>query len=391
MSARLIALSLAFGLLLAPAARAETDLNGLLKPVLEKYGLPALAAAVAKDGKIIATGAVGTRVMGMDIPVAIDDRFHLGSDTKAMTATLAGKLIDEGRLAWDTTIGEVLGPVIPNLKPKFAAIPLDQLLSHTSGLPSDNQEIVDLYFANAYEVTPTEYRRQIISDWATTHDIEETDGKTFRYSNLGYMIVGAMIEQVTGQPWENLMQTEIFAPLGLKTAGLGPQATTGLYDAPVGHVIDDTSGKVTPHPWGAGADVPSVLGPAGTAHMSVGDFATWAGWNAGEGKRGPAIIKAETLKKLHTPHVTMEIPNPKPGTPKSGSYGFAWGMVKFAWSDRPLLTHNGSNSMNLATIMVDPEIDLGFVVATNFPGLKADAALLEAAEALYKEFGPAAK
>jgi CubicO group peptidase (beta-lactamase class C family) len=391
MSARLIALSFALGLALAPAAQAETGLNDLLKPVLEKYDLPAIAAAVAKDGKIVAVGAVGTRVMGMDIPVAVDDRFHLGSDTKAMTATLAGKLIDDGKLSWTTTIGEVLGPVIPGLKPKFAAIPLEQLLSHTSGLPSDNQEIVDLYFANAYEVTPTEYRRQIISDWGTRHEPEETDGKTFRYSNLGYMIVGAMIEQVTGQPWENLMQTEIFAPLGLKTAGLGPQATTGLYDAPVGHWIDDKTGKVTPHPWGAGADVPSVLGPAGTAHMSVGDFATWAGWNAGEGKRGPAIIKAETLKKLHTPHVTMEIPDPKPGTPKSGSYGFAWGMVKFAWSDRPLLTHNGSNSMNLATIVVDPESDLGLVVATNFPGDKADAALLEVAEALYREFGPAAK
>lgn len=150
MSIRLIVLSFALGLLLAPAARAEADLDGLLKPVRDKYGLPALAAAVAKDGKVVALGAVGTRVLGMDLPVARDDRFHIGSDTKAMTATIAGKLIEEGKLDWNTTIGEVLGPVIPNLKPKFAAIPLEQLLSHTSGLPSDDQEIADLYFANAY-------------------------------------------------------------------------------------------------------------------------------------------------------------------------------------------------------------------------------------------------
>ncbi len=197
MSARMIALTVAFGLLLAPAADAETNLDGLLAPIRAKYDLPSLGAAVVKDGALVAAGAVGTRVVGMEIPVIVDDRFHLGSDTKAMTATIAGRLIDEGKLDWNTTIGEVLGPVIPNLKPKFAAIPLEQLLSHTSGLPSDNQEIVDLYFANAYEVTPTEYRRQIISDWGTRHEPGETDGKTFHYSNLGFLIGGAMIEQIT--------------------------------------------------------------------------------------------------------------------------------------------------------------------------------------------------
>jgi CubicO group peptidase (beta-lactamase class C family) len=199
-----------------------------------------------------------------------------------------------------------------------------------------------------------------------------------------------MIEQVTGQPWENLIQKEIFEPLGLKTAGLGPQATMGLYDAPVGHDIDDGTGKVTPRPWGPSADAPAVIGPAGIAHMSVADLATWAAWNAGEGKRGPAIVKPETLKRLHAPHVTMDIANPKPGTPKSGSYGFAWGLVKFDWSAAPLLTHNGSNSMNLATILVDTDNDIGIVIATNFPGEKADAALLELTELLYTKFGPAA-
>lgn len=102
---------------LSSVARADGTLSDLLEPIRAQYQLPALGAAIVKDGKIVAQGAVGVRVLGMDIPVTQEDRFHLGSDGKAMTATLAGMLIDEGKLRWDSTIGEVLGPVLPDLKP----------------------------------------------------------------------------------------------------------------------------------------------------------------------------------------------------------------------------------------------------------------------------------
>jgi hypothetical protein len=174
----------------------------------------------------------------------------------------------------------------------------------------------------------------------------------------------------------------------LKTAGLGPQATFGRYDAPVGHRVGD-DGTVTPMPWGQSADAPPVMGPAGIAHMSILDFATWAAWNAGEGHRGPALVKPETLKKLHEAHVrTPVIENPKPGTPKTGEYAFGWGLAKMDWTPKPVITHNGSNSLNLAMILLDTDNDLGIVVTTNIPGQKADTALLEMAKALYGEYGP---
>ena len=97
----------------APAAAQERSLNDTLEPLRIKYGLPALAGAVAVKGRIVAAGAVGTRVHDRKIPVTLDDRFHLGSDTKAMTATIAGMLVDEGKLRWDSTVGEILGSDIP--------------------------------------------------------------------------------------------------------------------------------------------------------------------------------------------------------------------------------------------------------------------------------------
>jgi CubicO group peptidase (beta-lactamase class C family) len=383
-----IARGLALVALIACSSTAHADgvLSDVLEPIRAQYELPALAAAVVKDGKIVAQGAVGVRVLGLDIPVTQEDRFHLGSDGKAMTATLAGMMIDEGKLRWDSTIGEVLGPVIPGLKPKFAAITLEQLLSHTSGIPSDTEEMLKLYFdPEVFDYTLTAYRLRMISEWGTTHELTVPAGSTFQYSNLGYAIVGAMIEQASGKPWEYLITTRIFEPLGLTSAGLGPQATFGKYDAAIGHAVD-ANGKITPRPWGPAADGPAVVGPAGIAHMNVADFATWAGWNAGEGKRGPALVKPETLKRLHQAHIKTEIPKPKPGTPKSGSYALGWGISKFDWTDKPVLTHNGSNSMNLAMILVDVHNDAGIVVVTNFPGDKADAALLETAKELYERY-----
>ena len=87
----------------------------------------------------------------------------------------------------------------------------------------------------------------------------------------------------------------------------------------------------------------------------------------------------------------MTVENPKPGTPKSGSYAFGWGISKFDWSDRPLLTHNGSNGMNLAAILVDVDADTGIVVMMNFPGDKADAAVLETFKQLYGRYVTSAK
>jgi CubicO group peptidase (beta-lactamase class C family) len=78
----------------------QESLNRTLEPYLKEFTLPALAAAVFKDGAVIASGVAGTRRAGEDIPVTIGDRFHLGSDSKAFTALLAGQFVEQGKLRW---------------------------------------------------------------------------------------------------------------------------------------------------------------------------------------------------------------------------------------------------------------------------------------------------
>ncbi len=163
----------------------------------------------------------------------------------------------------------------------------------------------------------------------------------------------------------------------------------GKLDAAVGHQLDK-DGTITPMPWGPAADVPAVVGPAGAAHMSVLDFAAWAGWHAGRGKRGPALVKPETLEAIYRPRVsTGKLAHAGPGAPHEGEYALGWGVLKFDWSNGPLLEHNGSNSLNLAKILVDQEQDIGIVVMTNFPGKSAEDACKAVMETLYRRFANA--
>lgn len=366
------------------AAYAADDVSPLIEQIRAKHNLPALATVVMKKGEIVATGAAGTRMLGKDIPATVEDRFHIGSDTKAMTAVIAGTMVDKGLLKWDSTVGEVLGDTVAGMSAGLSAVKLSQLLSHSSGMPSDNEAMIQIYFnSNALEENPDTLRIKAIE---TLKDMEPKvpEGSPFQYSNFGYLIAGAMIEKVAGKPWEELIQEIIFQPLDLKSAGLGPQVTTGLYDAAVGHRVNE-DGTITPVPWGPPSQVPPVVAPAGDAHMSVIDFARWGDWTA-QGGVSPKIVEPATFAEIIKPHVkTPPLPNPPPGTPGEGEYAFGWGWVNFAWTGHPVLTHNGSNGMNLAKIFVDPELGITVAAVTNMPGKEADAALTEMVEAVYTQ------
>jgi CubicO group peptidase (beta-lactamase class C family) len=370
----------------AGSASARDSLDSLLTPYLDKYGLPALAAAVVMDGKVVAVGAVGTRRAGANIPVTVNDRFHLGSDTKAMTSLLAATYVEEGKLRWESTMADVFPELAEKMDSGLRRVTLTQFLSHTSGVPSDNDVFGNLLEKSMLqEGNLDEMRYWLVKQWST-QPLASEPGTKFAYANMNYVIAGAMIERVGGKTWDELITERIFTPLGLRTAGLGPQATLGRIDATLGHLMID--GKPKAFLAGPNGDNPAVVGPAGIAHMSVLDFARWAGWNAGEGKRGPKLVRPETLRKLHTPVISMAIKNPVPGTPASGKYALGWGEVVVDWAPGPFLEHAGSNTLNLARIWVDPKRDFAMVTLTNIGGSKADQALMALARELGVMYGP---
>jgi CubicO group peptidase (beta-lactamase class C family) len=367
-----------------PLQAAEPQsLDQTLNPYLQQFGLPALAAAVFQNGTIVASGAVGTRRAGMQIPVTINDRFHIGSDSKAFTAVLAGQFVQEGKLRWDATPADVFPELKAEMNPEFAKITLEQLLSHSSGLSDKSiSDLIDRSYQQ--EGNMDEVRYWMVKQMAPS-PLDHARGSKFDYCNLGYVIAGAMIERVGQKTWEELIEVRIFQPMDLKTAGFGPQASLGKVDAPLGHVL--VNGKAKAMLAGPNGDNPLILGPAGTIHMSVLDFAKWVAWNAGEGKRGPNLVSAEVLKKIHTPVIsTGSREGAAPGTPKTGGYALGWGSAQLSWAATPAITHTGSNNMNLATTLFWPEKDFGIVMMTNIAGKVSDEGLQKLAAELYKEF-----
>ncbi len=322
------------------------NISALLAPIIQKRDVPGMAAAVVSKGELVAIGVAGVRTRGKPDKIAINDRFHLGSDTKAMTAMLCGILVDEGKLKWDQTLGQTFPELRKSMDPQYQAVTLQQLLTHRGGAPGDltKDELWGKLWQ--YKGTPTGARRFLL-EGVTSKPPEATPGTKYIYSNAGVAMAGHMAEKVTGKSWEDLMREKIFRPLGMTTAGFGAPGTRAKNDQPRGHKSDGT--PVEPGP---GADNPVAIGPAGIVHCSIGDWAKFAAANLPSAKT--KLVKPETLTKLHTP---------APGQPP---YAMGWMIAgNQPWAGGPALTHAGSNTMWFAVVWLAPAKDFAVLVACN--------------------------
>jgi CubicO group peptidase (beta-lactamase class C family) len=325
------------------------DVSPLVTPIIQKYDVPGMAVAVVQSGETVALGVAGVRARGKPDKIATDDRFHIGSDTKAMTAMLCGILVDEGKLKWDQTLGKTFPEFKKSMHPQYQAVTLEQLFTHHGGAPGELEK--DELWGKLWQHkgTPTSARRMLLQG-VTSKPPEATPGEKYIYSNAGFSMAGHMAEKVTGKSWEDLTREKIFRPLGMTTAGFGAPGTRAKNDQPRGHEADGSPVKPGP-----GADNPVAIGPAGIVHCSIGDWAKFAAANLPSAKT--KLVKPETLEKLHTP-----VP-PGPGEP---SYAMGWIVAdNQPWAGGPALTHAGSNTMWMAIAWIAPQKDFAVLVACN--------------------------
>lgn len=345
----------------APAVAAElTDLASVLEPLRTKHSLPALGGAIVADGKLVALGACGERELGGSVAVSASDLWHLGSCTKAMTATLAARLVEQGKIGWDASVESVFPQWKDKLHDDWRATTLEQLLTNRGGAPGSPPR--ELWIAlGSREGTPQQNRTWFVGELLALEP-EAKAGTKFIYSNQGFTIAGAMLEAATGKSWEELMRAELFAPLGMTSAGFGAPGSAEAVDQPRGHAKK----PVKPGPR---ADNPAAIGPAGTVHASLADWAKFANAHL-EGARGKSsFLKPESWKKLHT-------------APAGGDYAMGWGTAERSWAGGGTLSHSGSNTMWFCTIWLAPEKGEAYLVTTNTGADVASKACDEAVGAL---------
>ena len=313
-----------------------------IKSLQQKNGLPGFGAASIVNGEIEVNTA-GVRRIEFPAPLISTDSFHLGSCSKAMTATLAAILIEEGHLNWNSKLTDLLPNI--TIHPDFQNLTFEMLLAHRSGIIQDGPSSFPndwLFKALQNPSVTTVEAKLLYAKNVLTRKPQSTPGSKFNYHNGGYIVAGHIMEQLTGQSWETLMQEKLFDPLGMKTCGTGP--TWGHYK----------NGSTT---YSVKADNPPAYSPAAGIHCSMEDWGKFLT----EHLKGEGIVRAASFNKLHTVAANDG---------SNYTYG-GWIKVQLDWASGPVLTHNGSNSWNYAQVWIAPTENSIFMLGANIGGNEA--------------------
>jgi CubicO group peptidase (beta-lactamase class C family) len=306
---------------------------------------PGCAVLVARKGEVIYRKAFGMANLELNVPMRPDNVFRIASLTKQFTAVAILQLSEKGLLSVDDDIKKF----IPDFR-STERITIANLLSHTSGIKN---------------ITETEYmneaRRKNSSPAELVAMIKKLPsdfppGTAFRYSNSGYLLLGYIIEKVSGKSYEEYIAENIFKPLHMDRA---------YYDHAQQVVPGRASGySAISETQFVNADFLDQSFPysAGALMMSVDDMYKWH-----KGLYGYTIVKRETLEKAHAPFVLAD--------GKKTSYGFGWGLREVMGS--PVRQHGGGiDGFNTFVIYLPNEDVFTVAFSNNMSGNTAGPSML---------------
>lgn len=276
-----------------------------------KYGQFNGSVLVAENGKVIYKKGFGQANMEWNIPNDADTKFRLGSITKQFTAALILQLAEQGKLKLD---GKVTDYLPDYRKDTGDRMTIHNLLSHTSGLP--NYTAQPGFFENVSRNPFT------VSDFVKKYasgDLEFEPGTKFNYSNSGYFLLGAIIEKVTGKPYEQVLKENILDPLGMKNTGYD-HFNTIIQKRAVGYVKTPRGYENAPY-----LDM-TIPYAAGSLYSTVEDLYLWD-----QALYGEKILSAKSKELMFRPNLN--------------NYGYGFGITKATVGPNkeavPIITHDG--------------------------------------------------
>lgn len=377
---RIATLLSALILMVSPAfpESAELDLQAEIDRVRTDYGLVAMGAVVATSkAGVVALAVSGERAKGRADPVQPSDAWHIGSNTKMLTALLYARLVEAGHAEWGATLPELFPSLATEMDAGWRKVTIEDLLSHRSGA-APNASLAWMLGSKASKQALTLQRANL----ARTVLTAPPAGKQgeFTYSNLGYILAGAAIERLAADTpsleakgYELLMRRFVIgkAPAGAGLGfGFGPPGS-GIE----GHAPGLFGLGVKAQGRGAGADNPAALGPAGTAHYSLRGHALMLL----SFLEGPLALPDAIRKKLLTPYPDQ-----------TSDYGLGWATSTHADAGR-IYMHAGSNTVWLSQVVLAPDHGAVIIVNTNQYNPKAEEAVRELTELLLRHVSGAAE
>lgn len=320
-------------LCLPSVAIAQTDPTPRMRQIIANYVDDKSfmgTVLVVKDGHTIIDQGYGSADLEWSIPNSPITKFRLGSITKQFTATSVLLLQERGKLNVDDPISKYL----PDAPASWSKITIANVLTHTSGIPSFTG-FPDYRTTEWKDTNPTELVARF-----RDKPLEFEPGSKFNYSNSGYVLLGYLIEKVSGQTYADFLQQNIFTPLGMKDTGIDsnaailPQRAQGYSPSPKGMVH-------------AGYISMTIPFSAGALYSTTGDLLKWE-----QGLFGGKVLKPESLTRMTTPF-------------KDG-YGF--GLVIRTIDGHKLIAHGGGIEGFNTSLNYYPDDKLTVIALSNLNG-----------------------
>ena len=330
---------------------------------LYRFDVPGAAIAVVQNGNVVYLRGFGVKQIGGTEPVTPDTMMMIGSITKSMTTMMAGALVDDGRLTWETRLVDLLPEFAVGDPALTSRLTVRDAFCNCSGVPSLN---IESYFESA-SLTP-ENVVTALADVKPTADY----GKQFIYNNLligsgGYalgMADGGGSADL-GVAYDVALRERVLGPIGMGRSTFNPETVLAGGDYALPHAVD-LSGNLRPLPLTA-ERVLLPYRPAGGLWSNAREMARYLQTELAHGVApgGTRVVSSENLEATWAP--TVSVPNYLGGPPQMAatmtSYGLGW--LNGEYRGLRVVSHGGGTGGFTSDIAFLPEADLGIVILTN--------------------------
>jgi len=352
-----------------PAGPTPQAVDATVREAIARYRLPGIAVGVIEDGKVTFARGYGETVHGSGDPVTDRTLFKIASNSKAMTASLLARLVQQGKLQWDDPVVKHL-PAFAMHDPWVTAhMTVSDLLVHNSGLPEGGGDLMLWPEPNLFT------RDDIVRG---LRHIKPAYGfrAGYAYDNLLYVVAGQVAAAAGGASYEELVRREVFEPLGLSGCRVGEFALKDAGSVAQPHGRDGDRIVTTR---GDAAIVPAIASaPAGGIRCTLDDMLAWArNWLAPSDAQKTWLGDAQRaeLWKARTPMPISRLKRQWDGTHYYAyAYGFRLADVDGEWT----VSHTGTLGGMYSMMMLLPDRRSGFVFMINGDGGSARTVLGEA-------------
>jgi CubicO group peptidase (beta-lactamase class C family) len=312
----------------------ERELAALLAELAREHRVVGAQLAVHHDGRTV-TAVTGEEVHGTGRPVTVDSAFRLGSLTKPFTATLAMILVADGDIELDVPLVEYVPELGPPRDATTERITLRQVLCHTSGLASALDE---------ENLAAISSRTRWVRQSCREADVVHPPGTVFSYSNVGYALIGHLVEVVTGMSWPAAMRSILLAPLRIEQAGR---------PLSLGHAVQPARDRVVPV---AGAPPPMIAEPNGGLALGAADLLTLARSHMAE----PALLDEQTVRAMRVDHLANV-----PVGPFGMAHGWGLGWSVYRGDGPAWYGHDGTGDGTSCHLRFEPMSATAVALTTN--------------------------